>query len=94
MALIMNLSLVTAVINILLIASLLYVYGRNFIKMKSHFAAGLFIFAALFLLHNVLYLYFAITMMPYYAGSAQLYGFIFNLLQVLAFLILNIITWK
>jgi len=90
----MMLSIILAVINVLLILPLLYVYIRNYAKMKSTFTLGLLIFVLLFLVHNLLYLYFAITMMPYYASDAQLFGFIFNLLQGIAFLVLNLITWK
>lgn len=81
-------------INILLILSLIYVYVKNYVKIKSMFTVGLLLFAILFLIHNALYLYFSITMMPYYTDNAQVFVFIFNLLQVLAFAILNIITWR
>ena len=91
---IMTLSVIASVVNVVLILSLLYVYGRSFAKFKSAFSAGLFIFAFLFLVHNVLYLYFAITMMPYYASDAQAFGLVFNVLQALAFLVLNLISWK
>lgn len=90
----MNLSIGLSMVNVLLLISLVYVYGKNAIKIRSMFTFGLLTFALLFFVHNTLYLYFALTMMPYYADSAQLYGFIFNLIQTLAFVVLNIVTWK
>lgn len=94
MALLMNLSVVLAIINVLLILGLIFVYWKNAMKIRSIFTIGLLMFAILFLVHNILYLYFSITMMPYYADSVQGFVFVFNLLQAMAFTILNIITWK
>ena len=90
----MNITTILSAINVLLIISLLYIYGRSFFKIKSMFSAGLFVFALLFLVHNLVYLYFSFTMMPYYSGEIQTYGFIFTLLQTIAFAIINIISWR
>ncbi|MBI2451968.1 hypothetical protein HYV50_02710 [Candidatus Pacearchaeota archaeon] len=94
MAVMMTISIIISLINIILILLLLYVYGKNFVRMRSGFTAGLFIFGLLFLIHNILYLYFIISMMSYYSENAQIFGFVFNLLQAFAFFVLNIITWK
>jgi hypothetical protein len=94
MALMMNITMILSGVNILLIALLLYVYIGNYVKMRSGFTLGLMFFAILFLIHNVLYLYFSITMMPYYAESLETFAFIFTLLQTLAFSSLTWVTWK
>ncbi len=91
---IINASLIIASINIVLLLGILYIYSKNLLKIKSLFTAGLFIFASLFLIHNLLFVYFAITMMPYYADGLQMYTLVFNGLQMIAFAILNIITWR
>jgi len=94
MALMMELSKWALIFNIFLVGSLLFVYLKNLVKFKSAFTFGLFIFAFLFLIQNALVLYFFITMMPYYASGVEVYAFIFSIIQVVAFLILNFITWK
>lgn len=85
---------ILSAINILLIVVLVYIYFKSYIRMKSGFTLGLLLFSLLFLVHNALYLYFALTMMPYYSQSLGLYGFIFTLLQTLAFASLAWVAWK
>ena len=94
MTLMMNLSEIVIIVNIVLVASLIYVYLKNFVKFRSAFTFELFLFAFLFLIQNGVLLYFFLTMMPYYAGGVEVYAFIFSVLQTVAFLILNIVTWK
>jgi len=94
MALMMELSKWVVVFNLFLIISLIFVYLRNLIKFKSTFTFGLFLFAFLFLMQNAVLLYFFLTMMPYYATGVETYAFIFSVVQAIAFLILNFITWK
>ena len=94
MAMFTAMTIVFSVINLVLIVSLLYVYGKNAVKIKSLFTMGLIIFAALFLVHNAVSLYFMSTMMPYYGPEAEGYGFLFTILQTIAFSILNFITWR
>ena len=81
-------------LNILLLFSVLYVYFRNMIKMKSAFTSGLFIFTSLFLIQNLVSLYFFITMLPYFVSEVELHVFLLTILQTLAFIILNWLTWK
>ena len=82
------------ILNLFLIVSLLYVYLKNLVKFKSSFTFGLFIFAFLFLVQNVIALYFLFTMMPYYSQGVEVYAFVFSILQTIAFSILNFITWR
>ena len=88
------LTTIVAAINIMLIFGLLYVYIKNLVKIKSGFTFGLTFFAVLFLFHNILVFYFSITMMPLYAESVSSFMLIFTLLQTVAFVALNWITWR
>ena len=90
----MTISTILTGVNIMLILSLLYVYISNYSKLKSMFTLGLGIFAVLFLIQNVISFYYFVTMMPYYAASVEGFVFAFSLLQTLAFVVLNYITWK
>ena len=83
-----------AAMNILLILGLLYVYLRNMMKIRSGFTLGLALFAGLFLVQNIMVLYFGITMMPLYAEGLGGFMLAFTLLQTLAFIIMNWVTWK
>ena len=94
MAALMNLTTILTGVNILLILSLCYVYLKNLKKAISSFTIGLLIFALLFLIQNIVSFYFFLTMMPYFVNAVELYVFIFSVLQTLAFIILNWITYK
>ena len=94
MALLMNITILLTGISTLLLIALLYVYIKNLKNIKSKFTMWLFIFAVLFLVQNIISLYFFLTMMDYYAPQVGIHVFILTLLQVIAFLILLIITWE
>ena len=94
MATLMNISTYLTGLNILLILSLLFVYWKNMKRIRSLFTLGLFIFAGLFLLQNVVSFYFSVTMMPYYVEGVETFVFLLTILQTFAFIILNYITWK
>lgn len=81
-------------ISTLVLIGLLYVYTQNLKKIKSKFTIGLFIFAALFLLQNLISIYFYFTMIAYYVPEVTVHVFIFTLLQAIAFLVLLKITWE
>ena len=89
-----NIGTLLSGVNIVLIVALLCVYVRNVRKITSLFTWGLVIFAALFLVHNAVSLYFALTMMPLYVMEVQAYVALFTFLQTIAFSILNLITWR
>ena len=86
-------TVLTAVSTALLIL-LLYVYYKNLKSIKSKFTIGLFIFALLFLIQNVISLYFYLTMMDYYVPEVEKHVFIFTLLQTVGFAVLSKITWE
>ncbi|MBI2647161.1 hypothetical protein HYW99_01675 [Candidatus Woesearchaeota archaeon] len=93
MAMLMGITTSLTAISTLLLIGLLYVYYKNLKKIKSKFTIGLFVFAVLFLLQNLVSLYFYLTMMYYYAPQVEVHVFIFSLLQTIAFLVLLKITW-
>lgn len=94
MAMLMNITTILTGISTLLLIGLLYVYSRNLKKIKSKFTIGLFIFAMLFLIQNLVSLYFYLTMMDYYASQVEAHAFILTLLQTIAFSVLLKITWE
>jgi len=57
-------SIAVGVANAILAAILLALYGRTLRSTKAPFTAALVIFAAAFLLHNLLMIYSYTTMMP------------------------------
>lgn len=94
MAMLMNFTTILTVISTILLLLLLYVYSKNLKKIKSGFTIGLFIFALLFLIQNIVSVYFYITMMDYYASGVETHAFILTLLQTIGFAILLKITWE
>ena len=93
-SLIMNLTTIMTGVSILAILGLLYVYYKNLSNIKSKFTIGLFIFALMLLLQNIVSLYYYTTMMKYYVPEVEVHVFIITLLQTLGFLVLLKITWE
>jgi len=94
MAMLMQATTILTGISAILLTGLLYVYYKSLKKIKSKFTIGLFVFALLFLVQNIVSLYFYLTMMDYYVPQVEIHVFIFTLLQAIAFLILLKITWE
>ena len=94
MTLLMSITLALNFVSIISLLGLIYVYYKNLKNIKSKFTIGLMIFAALFLLQNVVAFYFHITMMEYYTPKFEAYECVFTILQSIAFLVLVIITWE
>lgn len=94
MAMLMNITIVLTAISILALGGLLHIYIKNLRTAKSKFTIGLFIFAVLFLIQNLVSLYYYITMMEYYSPEVEVHVFILTLLQAIAFLILLKISWE
>ena len=93
MAMMMNLTTILTAISALFLGVLIHIYIKNVKKVKSKFTIGLLIFAVLFLVQNLVSLYYYLTMMNYYAPEVEAHVFILTLLQTAAFLVLLIITW-
>ena len=94
MDIIMNLTTILTAVSTLSLFGLLYIYIKNLKNIKSKFTIGLLIFAALFLLQNLVSLYFYFTMIEYFVPQVEVHVFILTLLQTIAFLILLKITWE
>ena len=90
----MNITTILTGISTILLLALMYIYYKNLRKIKSNFTIGLFIFAALFLIQNIVSLYYFITMMEYYAPEVEIHVFILTLLQTIGFGVLLKITWE
>lgn len=90
----MNVTTIITAVSTIFLLGLLYVYYKNLRQAKSKFTIGLFLFALLFLIQNLVSLYYYITMMKYYAPEVEAHVFILTLLQAIGFLILLKITWE
>ena len=93
-SLIMNVTTAITAVSTIFLLGLLYVYYKNLKQAKSKFTIGLFLFALLFLVQNLVSLYYYITMMEYYAPEVEVHVFILTLLQAVGFMILLKITWE
>ena len=93
-SLIMNLTTILTGASTLAILGLLYIYYKNLRNIKSKFTIGLFLFALLFFMQNIVSLYYYIAMMKYYAPEVEIHVFILTLLQAIAFIVLLKITWE
>ncbi|MBI2652750.1 hypothetical protein HYX00_04765 [Candidatus Woesearchaeota archaeon] len=91
---IMNVTTIITAVSTIFLLGLLHVYYKNLRQAKSKFTIGLFLFALLFLIQNLVSLYYYITMMKYYAPEVEAHVFILTLLQAIGFLILLKITWE
>lgn len=94
MAMLMTLTTILTALSTLILAALLHIYIKNLRKIKSSFTTGLVIFALLFLVQNIVSLYFYLTMMDYYVPAVELHVFIFTLLQTIGFAVLLKLTWE
>ena len=79
-------------INIVILLFLIFIYIKNLKSIYSKFTIGLFIFAFVFLVENLVAAYFYFTMMPYYANGAELPTFILKLLETIALFVFFWIT--
>ncbi len=94
MAVLMTLTTILTAVSTLILAALLHIYIKNLRKIKSSFTIGLLIFAVLFLIQNLVSLYYFITMMDYYSPEVEIHIFILTLLQAISFAVLLKITWE
>lgn len=90
----LQLTTVISGINAILIISLIAVYIRNLRTIHSSLTLGLLIFAGLFLVENSVSILSYLTMTPYFESSILGYVFTQKILQTLAFITLNWITYR
>ncbi len=94
MEFVMKATFVLTVVNIILLLALSYVYGRNWVKMRSTFTSGLLLFTLAFLAQYLVSFYFYMTEMQYFVDMVSMHVFVLTVLQTVAFAILNGISWS
>lgn len=90
----MEIAIILEIINAVLLLFLLYIYANNYREMKTAFGLGLILFALLFLVQNLLAVFFHLTMMDYYSAAAMQHALVLSGLQTIALAILSFVTWK
>ena len=90
----MGLVNVVSILNALMLFILLYVYIRNYKAIKSKFSLGLILFGLLFLIQNLVAIYFQTAMVDYYSKEVADFALILNILEALGFAALLYVTWK
>ena len=88
MALMMDLAVLTSAFNIILLASLLYLYVRTYRKTRAIFTVGLMVFSLLLLTQNLVAVYAYVTMSPLFAEGVLPYLFVTGLSQLGGILVL------
>lgn len=94
MEFVMKATYVLTLVNIVLLLLLAYVYGKNWLRIRSGFTAGLLLFTIAFLAQYMMSFYFYVTSMDYFVEMVSMHVFIVTMLQTLAFAILNAISWR
>ena len=88
MALLMDLAVLASYVNIVLLATLLYIFVKTFRKTRAIFTVGLIVFSVLFLIQNGVAIYSYITMAPLFAEGVLPYLFVTGLSQLAGLLVL------
>jgi hypothetical protein len=71
MSAVMTANIVLVVVNLVLMTTLLVLYGRLVREVRTLLTYGLLAFAGVLWLQNAVQLYFFATMMTYYAGGVE-----------------------
>jgi len=82
------------VINILLTLVLLVAYTKNYRAIKSKITLGLLFFALVFMVENIIDLFFYNVMIAQLAFDFTTVHFTVNFLEMIGLLILSYVTWK
>lgn len=78
-----------------LLLLLLFIYGRNLRQVRSPFAIGLFLFAFLFLVENILSIQYFLQMEAWGVGAYAAWPMLFvGIAEVAAFAVLAWISWE
>ena len=80
-ALMMDLAVLLASVNSLLLVGLVLLYVRIAVRSRAVYPAGLVIFAAFLLLHNLLTVYSYVSMTPLFAEATLPYLFSIGLFE-------------
>jgi len=81
-------------INILLSGILTAIYARSFKKINSKITLGFLVFAAVFLLQNLMSLYFYNSLLEQAIFGVTTFHLTVNILELIALLTLTWITYK
>lgn len=90
----MKLTFALTAVNVILLLALSYIYGRNWVRLKTSFSAGLLLFTLAFLVQYVMSFYFYVVNMHFYVDMVSRHVFALTVLQTIAFSILNGISWR
>ncbi|HZD13062.1 MAG TPA: hypothetical protein VE177_06050 [Candidatus Binatus sp.] len=80
-------------VNIGLLAGLMFIYLHGYSQLKSRFGLGLLIFALLLMGQNLLYIYFYFAEWDAF-GNAMVYVLTANLVQTFGLVVLSWVSWK
>ncbi|MGQ0797745.1 MAG: hypothetical protein ACT4OI_07790 [Methanobacteriota archaeon] len=90
-----QLNVVVAVVGLGFLAGLVYVYARNLRHLRSPFTLGLLAFGALFVLQNLLAIYFYVAMADQGLGANVAVPMLaLNVAGVVGFASLFAVTWR
>lgn len=88
----MTINIGVVIVNVILLSGLMWLYGGMFKQAATRFTMGLFGFAFVLWLQNVVQLVFYATMMQYYVDGVQPLVLILNALAMVATLSLLSVT--
>ncbi len=94
MEFVMKATFVLTAVNMILLLMLAFVYGKNWVKIRSAFTTGLLLFTVAFLAQYAMSFYFYVTSMNYFVEIVSMHVFILTILQTIAFTVLNAISWS
>lgn len=81
--------------SIAVLLALLYVYGSSYRQLRSPFALGLVLFAALFIVENLASIFFYVSMADAGEGSnVALPILVLGVAELVAFTALFVVTWR
>lgn len=81
--------------SIAILLALLYVYGSSYRQLRSPFALGLVLFAALFIVENLASIFFYVSMADAGEGSnVALPILVLGVAELVAFTALFVVTWR
>jgi hypothetical protein len=81
-------------INILLTVVLVAIYSMNFRTVRSRMTFGMLLFAAMFMIENVMGLYFYNSLLVQGITSITTFHLVVKFLEMLGLLTLLYVTWK
>ncbi|MGV8085020.1 MAG: hypothetical protein ACP5N9_02080 [Candidatus Bilamarchaeum sp.] len=89
-----DLATIISAANALMSLSLLYIYIKNYLKMRLPFTLGLILFAAIFLIQNLAAIYFQFAMIMYYTESVAHFALVLNVLEFIGLASLVHVTYR